>query len=59
MHLVHADKNCEMWNFAIEEHLTLDNCFKPKFQPAEEKKKRSCCGTVIAVCELQPCYAAV
>ena len=45
MHLVHVDKNCDMWNFAIEEHLKLDNCSRPKFQPAKEEKK-SCCGTV-------------
>ena len=37
MCLVHVDKNCHMWNFAIEEHLKLDNCSRPKFQP---KKKR-------------------
>ena len=55
MRLVHVDKNCDMWNFAIEEHLKLDNCSWPKFQPAKEEKKRSCCGTVIAVCELQLC----
>ena len=24
MRLVHVDKNCDMWNFAIEEHLKLD-----------------------------------
>ena len=37
MRRVHVDKNCDMWNFAIEEHLKLDNCSRPKFQP---KKKR-------------------
>ena len=37
MRLVHVDKNCVMWNFATEEHLKLDNCSRPKFQP---KKKR-------------------
>ena len=37
MRLVHVNKNCDMWNFAIEEHLKLDNCSRPKFQP---KKKR-------------------
>ena len=37
MRVVHVDKNCDMWNFAIEEHLKLDNCSRPKFQP---KKKR-------------------
>uniref|UniRef100_UPI003AF428BB hypothetical protein n=1 Tax=Thiolapillus sp. TaxID=2017437 RepID=UPI003AF428BB len=30
MRLVHVDKNCDMWNFAIEEHLKLDNCSRPK-----------------------------
>ena len=59
MRLVHVDKNCDMWNFAIEEHLKLDNCSRPKIQPAKEKKERNCCGTVIAVCELQVCYAAL
>ena len=39
MRLVHVDKNCNMWNFAIEEHLKLDNCSLPKFQPAEEEKR--------------------
>ena len=34
MRLVHVDKNCVMWNFATEEHLKLDNCSWPKFQPA-------------------------
>ena len=24
MRLVHVDKNCDIWNFAIEEHLKLD-----------------------------------
>ena len=37
MRVVHVDKNCDMWNFAIEEHLKLDNCSWPKFQ---SKKKR-------------------
>ena len=37
MRLVHVDKTCDMWNFAMEEHLKLDNCFWPKFQ---SKKKR-------------------
>ena len=59
MRLVYVDKNCDMWNFAIEEHLKLDNCSRPKFQTAKEEKERSCCGTVIAVCELQLCYAAL
>ena len=31
MRLVHVDKNCDMWNFAIQEHLKLDNCSRPKF----------------------------
>ena len=44
MHLVHVDKNCDMWNFAIEEHLNLDNCSRPKFQPAKEEKR----GVVLA-----------
>ena len=44
MHLVHADKNCDMWNLAIEEHLKLDNCSRPKFQPAKEEKR----GVVVA-----------
>ena len=39
MCLVHVDKDCDMWNFAIEEHLKLDNCSLPKFQPAEEEKR--------------------
>ena len=55
MRLVHVDKNSDMWNFAIEEHLKLDNCSRPKFQPAKEEKR----GTVIAVCELQLCYATL
>ena len=55
MRLVHVDKNCHMWNFATEEHLKLDNYSLPKFLPAEEEKK-SCCGTVIAVCKLRLCY---
>ena len=38
MRLVHVDKNCDMWNFAIEEHLKLDNCSRPKFQPAQKKR---------------------
>ena len=51
MRLVHVDKNCDMWNFAIEEHLKLENCSRPKFQLAcQRRKERSCCGTVIAVC---------
>ena len=44
MCLVHVDKNCHMWNFAIEEHLKLDNCSRPKFQPAKEEKR----GVVVA-----------
>ena len=44
MHVVHVDKNCDMWNFAIEEHLKLDNCCRPKFQPAKEEKR----GVVVA-----------
>ncbi|WP_419588943.1 hypothetical protein, partial [Thiolapillus sp.] len=44
MRLVHVDKNCDMWNFAIEEHLKLDNCSWPKFQPAKEEKR----GVVVA-----------
>ena len=44
MRLVHVDKNCDMWNFAIEEHLKLDNCSRPKFQPAKEEKR----GVVVA-----------
>ena len=39
MRLVHVDKNCDMRNFAIEEHLKLDNCSRPKFQPAKEEKR--------------------
>ncbi|WP_419595527.1 hypothetical protein, partial [Thiolapillus sp.] len=39
MRVVHVDKNCDMWNFAIEEHLKLDNCSWPKFQPAKEEKR--------------------
>ena len=39
MRLVHVDKNCDMWNFAIEEHLKLDNCSRSKFQPAKEEKR--------------------
>ena len=61
MRLVHVDKNCDMWNFATEEHLKLDNCSWPKFQPAKEEKR----GVVVAqslrcaVCELQLCYTAL
>ena len=44
MRLVHVDKNCDMWNFATEEHLKLDNCSQPKFQPAKEDKR----GVVVA-----------
>ena len=33
-----------MWNFAMEEHLKLDNCSRPKFQPAKEEKR----GVVVA-----------
>ena len=44
MHLVHVDKNCHMWNFAIEEHLKLDNCSRSKFQPPKEEKR----GVVVA-----------
>ncbi len=44
MRLVHVDKNCDMWNFAIEEHLKRDNCSWPKFQPAKEEKR----GVVVA-----------
>ena len=44
MRLVHVDKNCDMWNFAIEKHLKLDNCSRPKFQPAKEEKR----GVVVA-----------
>ena len=44
MRLVHVDKNCDMWNFAIEEHLKLNNCSRPKFQPAKEEKR----GVVVA-----------
>ena len=47
-----------MWNFAMEEHLKLDNCSRPKFQPAKEEK-RGVVVAVIAVCELQLCYAAL
>ena len=36
MCLVHVGKNCDMWNFATEEYLKLDNCSRPKFQPAQE-----------------------
>ena len=43
-HLLHVDKNCDMWNFATEEHLKLDNCSQPKFQPAKEDKR----GVVVA-----------
>ena len=39
MRLVHVDKNCDMWNFAIEEHSKLDNCSRPMFQPAKEEKR--------------------
>ncbi|WP_419585583.1 hypothetical protein, partial [Thiolapillus sp.] len=44
MRVVHVDKNCDKWNFAIEEHLKLDNCSWPKFQPAKEEKR----GVVVA-----------
>ena len=44
MRLLHVDKNCDMWNFAIEEHLKLDNCSRSKFQPAKGEKK----GVVVA-----------
>ena len=44
MRLVHVNKNWDMWNFAIEEHLKLDNCSRPKFQPAKEEKR----GVVVA-----------
>ena len=44
MRLVHVDKNCDMWNFPLEEHLKLDNCSWPKFQPAKEEKR----GVVVA-----------
>ena len=44
MRLVHVDKNCDMWNFAIEEHLKLDNYSQPKFQAAKEEKR----GNVVA-----------
>ncbi|WP_419652800.1 hypothetical protein, partial [Thiolapillus sp.] len=44
MRLVHVDKNCDMWNFAIEEHSKLDNCSRPMFQPAKEEKR----GVVVA-----------
>ena len=44
MRLVHVDKNCDMWNFAIEEYLKLDKCSRPKFQPAKEEKR----GVVVA-----------
>ena len=44
MRLVHVDKNCDVWNFAIQEHLKLDKCSRPKFQPAKEEKR----GVVIA-----------
>ena len=58
MHLVHLDKNCDMWNFAIEKHLKLDKCSRPKFQPAKEEKS-GVVVAVIVVCELQLCYAAL
>ena len=38
IHLVHVDKNCDMCNFATE-HLTLDKCPPPKFQPVKEEKR--------------------
>ena len=44
MRLVYVDKICDMWNFAIEEHLKLDNCSRPKFQPAKKEKR----GVVVA-----------
>ena len=55
MRLVHVDKNCDMWNFAIEEHLKLDNCCRPKFQPAKEEKR----GVVVAQSFLELCCAAL
>ena len=55
MCLVHVDKNCDMWNFAIEEHLKLDNCSRPKFQPAKEEKR----GVVVAQSFLELCCAAL
>ena len=39
MRVFHVDKNCDMWNFAIEEHLKLDNCSWTKFESAKERKK--------------------
>ena len=44
MCVVHVDKNCDTWNFAIEEHLKLDNFSWPKFQPAKAEKR----GVVVA-----------
>ena len=43
IHLAHVDKNCDMCNFATE-HLTLDKCSPPKFQPVKEEKR----GVVVA-----------
>ena len=39
MRLAHVGKNFDMWNFAIEEHLKLDNCSWTKFESAKERKK--------------------
>ena len=58
MRLVHVDKNCDMWNFAIEGHLKLDNRSRPKFQPAKEEKS-GVVVAVIVVCELQLCYTTL
>ena len=55
MCVVHVDKNCDTWNFAIEEHLKLDNCCRPKFQPAKEEKR----GVVVAQSFLELCCAAL
>ena len=57
MHLVHVDKKCHMCNFATE-HLKLNKCSRPKFQPAKEEKS-GVVVAVIVVCELQLCYTTL
>ncbi|WP_419588906.1 hypothetical protein [Thiolapillus sp.] len=44
MRLIHVDKNCELWNFAIQWHSKMKTCSRPRFQPAKEEKR----GVVVA-----------
>ena len=39
MWLIYVDKNCKLWNFAIEQHLKMKTCSRSNFEPAKEDKK--------------------